>query len=114
MADHCLSKYADELNNYDGQDFDRIRKEIIQKDKELLETSKAASRENVISNAIPPAGNNIGRKSTYTNMGLIFNELNKKKIVLASRVNKTGWISLIGIETLLDDITPSSCSICAC
>ena len=79
MADHCLSKYADELNNYDGQDFDRIRKEIIQKDKELLETSKAASRENVISNAIPPAGNNIGRKSTYTNMGLIFNELNKKK-----------------------------------
>ena len=53
MADHCL-RNMNELNNYDGQDFNRIRKEIIQKDKELLETSKAASRENVISNAIPP------------------------------------------------------------
>ncbi len=79
MADRCMELHSEALNDYDGRDFLQIRREIAEKDRELLETSRAAAKASIINNSNPPQGNRIGRKSSYTDMGLIYNELHKKR-----------------------------------
>ena len=83
MADQAFRLNADRLQDYDGEDFDRIRGEIAEKDRELILMSRSVVRNQLIANAHPPTGNGIGRKSSYTNMSLIRNEMSKKK-------NRTG------------------------
>ncbi|MZR29618.1 DUF4011 domain-containing protein [Sneathiella litorea] len=79
MADRVFELHASVLKGYDGQDFDRVRKEISAKDHELIQISRDVIRSELLANANPPVGNNLGRKSTFTNMSLIINEMNKKK-----------------------------------
>lgn len=79
MADYAYEKWGEALQGYDGQDFDRIRAEIQHKDKELITMSKRVIVNELLSNALPPVGNNIGRKSSFSEMSLIYNELHKKK-----------------------------------
>ncbi len=79
MADLAYTEWAPALQGYDGQDFDRIRSEIRSKDREMIELSRAAVVRDLLESAQPPAGNNIGRKSTFTDMSLINNERFKKK-----------------------------------
>lgn len=79
MADLTYKEWGPALQGYDGQDFDRIRAEIRSKDREMIELSRAAVVQELLESAQPPAGNNIGRKSTFTDMSLIYNELYKKK-----------------------------------
>ena len=79
MADLAYKGWAPALQGYDGQDFDRIRGEIRSKDREMIELSRAAVVQELLESARPPAGNNVGRKSTFTEMSLIYNELYKKK-----------------------------------
>lgn len=79
MADLAYKEWGPALQGYDGQDFDRVRGEIRSKDLEMIEQSRAAVVQELLESARPPAGNNIGRKSTFTDMSLIYNELYKKK-----------------------------------
>lgn len=79
MADQAFEIHADQLQGYDGEDFDRIRAEIVEKDRELIQMSRGVVRNQLIAYALPPAGNGIGRKSSYTDMSLIRNEMSKKK-----------------------------------
>ncbi len=79
MADAAHQKHGNALQGYDGQDFDRIRHEIQEKDRELIAMSRRVIANELLTSARPPAGNNIGRKSTFTDMSLIYNELHKKK-----------------------------------
>ncbi len=79
MADLAYQEWGAALQGYDGPDFDRIRGEIRSKDRELIELSRAVVVQELLENAHPPAGNNIGRKSSFTDMSLIYNELYKKK-----------------------------------
>ena len=79
MADAAYARHGDALQGYDGQEFDRIRAEVAQKDRELIEMSKRVIVNQLLADAQPPAGNNIGRKSEFTDMSLIYNELHKKK-----------------------------------
>lgn len=79
MADLAYKEWGLALQGYDGQDFDRIRGEIRSKDREMIELSRAAVVQELLESARPPAGNNVGRKSTFTDMSLIYNELYKKK-----------------------------------
>ncbi|HPG22891.1 MAG TPA: DUF4011 domain-containing protein, partial [Amaricoccus sp.] len=79
MADLAYKEWGPALQGYDGQDFDRIRGEIRSKDREMIELSRVAVVQELLESARPPAGNNVGRKSTFTDMSLIYNELYKKK-----------------------------------
>ena len=79
MADCAYQEWGATLQGYDGQDFDRLRREIRSKDSEMIELSRSAVVQKLLESAQPPAGNNIGRKSAFTEMSLIYNELYKKK-----------------------------------
>lgn len=79
MADRAYQIHGEALQGYDGEEFDRIRAEIIEKDRELIRMSREVVRNGLIANAKPPAGNGIGRKSTYTDMSLLRNEMGKKR-----------------------------------
>jgi very-short-patch-repair endonuclease len=79
MADHAFDIHGNALQGYDGEDFDRIRAEIVEKDRELIAMSRDVVKNQLIANANPPAGNGIGRKSTFTDMSLIRNEMGKKR-----------------------------------
>jgi len=79
IVDCAYDKHSSALQGYDGQEFDRIRKEIADKDRQLIQLSRKVIRNQLLTKAKPPAGNSIGKKSTYTNMSLIINEMNKKR-----------------------------------
>ena len=79
MVDRAYSIHAEALRGYDGQDFSRIREEIAQKDRDIIRISQRVIRSVLLNKADPPAGINFGKKSNYTNMGLIINEMSKKQ-----------------------------------
>ena len=79
MADAAYDRFPESLLGYDGQDFDQIRAEIAQTDRELVQMSRRVIVDKLLTEARPPSGNNIGRKSDFTDLSLIYNELHKKK-----------------------------------
>ncbi|WP_207099674.1 DUF4011 domain-containing protein [Paracoccus shandongensis] len=85
MADRALEIHETRMAGYDGEDFDRIRAEIVAKDRELIRISREVVRSRLVAEADPPSGNNIGRKSDFTDMSLIHHELSKKKRRLGAR-----------------------------
>jgi transcription elongation GreA/GreB family factor len=85
MVDKAFTIHGGALQDYDGQDFDRIRGEIVERDRELIQMSRKVIRQGLLRNARPPQGNGIGRKSTYTEMSLIINEMNKRRNRLGIR-----------------------------
>jgi len=79
MVDRAYQIHGDALQGYDGEAYDRIRAEIVEKDRELIVMSRDVVRSHLIANAKPPAGSGIGKKSTYTDMSLIRNEMGKRR-----------------------------------
>ncbi|MXX90812.1 MAG: DUF4011 domain-containing protein [Boseongicola sp. SB0677_bin_26] len=79
MADAAYDRFSEPLLGYDGQDLDQIRAEIAQTDRDLVQMSRRVIVDKLLADARPPSGNNIGRKSEFTDMSLIHNELHKKK-----------------------------------
>lgn len=79
MADDAVSQHRGALEGYSGEDYNRIRATIAQRDRELVTLSQDVIRNTLLNSARPPVGNGIGRKSTFTDMALINNELAKKK-----------------------------------
>ncbi|MEW2912300.1 DUF4011 domain-containing protein [Leisingera sp. JC11] len=79
MADRAFEIDADRLQGYDGEDFDRIRAEIAEKDRELIAMSRGVVRNQLIADARPPGGTNVGLKSKFSDMSLIRNEMGKKR-----------------------------------
>ncbi len=79
IADRAYEMHADALSGYTGDDYAAIRSEIARKDRDLIQMSRKVVRQGLMSAVRPPRGNGIGRKSSYTEMALIENELAKKK-----------------------------------
>ena len=79
MADKALANHDEILSEFDGQDLDRIRQEIIKTDREIVNLSRTMVSLKIIEKSDPPQGNGFGPKSTFTDLKLIFNELHKKK-----------------------------------
>lgn len=79
MADAAYARHGEALQGYDGQEFAQIRSEIAQKDRELIDMSKRVIVNQLLADAKPSPGINIGRKSEFTDMSLIYNELHKRK-----------------------------------
>jgi len=79
MVDRVYHIHRETFFGYHGQDFTRIREEIAQRDRELIEISRRVIENELLGNANPPSGISFGRKSDYTDMGLIVHEMNKKQ-----------------------------------
>ncbi len=79
MADRAYEIHDASLQGIDGEEFDRIRAEFVEKDRLLVRMSREVVRNYLVSSANPPMGNGIGRKSTFTDMSLIRNEMGKKR-----------------------------------
>ncbi|MCT4657214.1 MAG: DUF4011 domain-containing protein [Cohaesibacter sp.] len=79
LTKSVYSTYGNVLANYDGSRLNDLRKRIATIDKELIRLSKAHLRSKIFSSSYPPAGVGSGRKSTWTELSLIYNEINKSR-----------------------------------
>lgn len=85
MAKAVYADAGSELTRYRGAKLDELRASLAQQDKEIIELSRRQLRTKVHSSARPPGGNGIGRKSSWTEMALIENELSKKQSFISVR-----------------------------
>ena len=67
------------LNKYRGSRLNELRADLAALDKEIIQLSRQELRGKVKASAKPPSGNGIGKKSTWTEMALIENEISKKQ-----------------------------------
>lgn len=79
LAKSVYSKYGSILSKYTGQKLDELRAKLADKDRELIKLSRQQLRARVKNSARPPRGNGVGKKSSWTNMSLIENEVSKKQ-----------------------------------
>ncbi len=73
------------LSEYNGDRLDDLRRRLASTDKQLIRMARNHLRKRVHSAANPPRGNRVGPKSTWSEMSLIDNEINKKKRFVALR-----------------------------
>lgn len=79
MAKAVYSKFGNKLTKFRGTELDKLRATLAQKDKEIIALSRRQLRARVKAAARPSRGNGVGRKSTWTGMALIENEISKKQ-----------------------------------
>ena len=74
-----------ELSKYRGSKLDELRAALAEKDRDIIRLSRRQLRTKVFASAQPPHGNGLGRKSTWTELALIENEINKKQRFISVR-----------------------------
>lgn len=79
MAIRAYEMHGDVLTRYSGAKLDERRSELARLDREIIRLSRQNLRAKAQMAAQPPAGNGMGRKSTWTDMALIENEVSKKQ-----------------------------------
>lgn len=79
MAIRAYEMHGAVLSRYPGAKLDERRSELASLDREIIQFSRQNLRAKAHGAAHPPAGNGIGKKSTWTNMALIENEASKKQ-----------------------------------
>lgn len=72
-------EYGATLGRYTGEKLDALRKSLAMLDKQIIGASRKYLRAKLIHEARPPAGNGRGRKSTWTELALLNNEINKQR-----------------------------------
>ncbi|MGD0421085.1 MAG: DUF4011 domain-containing protein [Xanthobacteraceae bacterium] len=85
LAKAVYATHGKRLTKYSGAKLDELRAALAKKDKEIIEQSRRQLRAKVKASARPPRGNGIGKKSTWTNMALIENEISKKQKYISIR-----------------------------
>lgn len=79
LAKAMYGELGSKLTKYRGAKLDELRKALAEKDREILQLSRQQLRAKIKASARPPMGNGMGRKSTWTDMALIENEISKKQ-----------------------------------
>ena len=80
------------IQEYSGQKLNALRKRFAELDKNVVESSRQYLRNKLIEKANPPQGNGKGKKSTWTESALLFNEIEKKRrhIPLRDLIRRAG------------------------
>lgn len=86
----CLTKriYSDHnriLSKYSGRKLDECRAAVAQYDREIIKLSREVLKAKLRYSSKPPEGVSQGRKSEFTEMSLIKNELGKKRGFISVR-----------------------------
>lgn len=74
-----FAAHGSALARYSGSRLDDLRTALAQQDKKLLQLSRQQLRWKLYAGAKPPYGNGTGKKSTWTELALINNEINKQQ-----------------------------------
>lgn len=75
---HVSSQHGQMLARFRGATLDELRGRIADLDLEIIGLARDHARCEILNRANPPVGNGQGRRSTWTEMSLIDNEVNKK------------------------------------
>lgn len=85
LAKRVFAKYGQKFSRYSGRKLDDLRAELARLDKELIELSRQQLAWKVYVHSNPPAGNGVGKKSSWTEMALIDNEIAKQQRFISVR-----------------------------
>lgn len=85
LAKSVYATYGASLSKYSGRRLNELRAQLAAQDKKLIELGRKQLRAKVYADAKPPRGNGQGRKSTWTEMALIENEISKQKRFISLR-----------------------------
>ena len=85
MAKAVYTDADSELTKFRGSKLDELRKSLAEQDREIIRLSRKQLRTKGCAAARPPQGNGMGRKSTWTEMALIDNEISKKQRFISVR-----------------------------
>ena len=99
LADAVYECHGPTLRGYSGEELNVIRKDIGKKDREVIDLTREVIRAKVTAAALPLEGNGLGRKSDYTEMALIRNELGKlRRRVPIRELTRRSWRSLMALK----------------
>ena len=79
LAKEVYKTRGSTLGRYRGEQLDDLRAKFAALDREIIQKSRDHIRTKAFQSANPPHGNGLGRKSTWTEMALIENEISKKQ-----------------------------------
>lgn len=85
LSRRVFQEFGPVLSEYNGDRLDDLRRRLASTDKQLIQMARNHLRGRIHRAANPPSGNRVGRKSTWSEMSLIDNEINKKKQFVAIR-----------------------------
>ena len=85
MARSVHSSLGGQLFKYDGRRLDELRKKLADLDREIIQLSRKQLRAKLFAAARPPKGNGVGRKSEWTELSLIENEISKQQRFISVR-----------------------------
>jgi superfamily I DNA and/or RNA helicase len=85
LAKAVYASAGSELSRYRGSKLDELRAALAERDREIIHLSRKQLRTKVFASAQPPQGNGLGRKSTWTELALIENEISKKQRFISVR-----------------------------
>ena len=78
QAKLIYKKHGVVISTFSGERLDKLRHNLADTDRKLLKLSRKKLGKTIYNSAGPPSGNGIGKKSTWTEMALVRNEINKK------------------------------------
>jgi very-short-patch-repair endonuclease len=85
LAKSVFTGLGKNLTKFRGAKLDEFRSELAELDREIIRLSRKRLRAQLKSTANPPAGNGVGKKSSWTQMALLDNEVSKKQRFLPVR-----------------------------
>jgi hypothetical protein len=85
LARRVFEQYGSNLLKFSGNRLNELRDRVAKTDKEIISSSRDLLRSIIQTNANPPRGIGVGRKSSYTDMALIENETSKKQRFISVR-----------------------------
>jgi very-short-patch-repair endonuclease len=85
LAREAYTKYGKDLSLYPGTRLNDLRSALARQDREIIKLTQRQLRAKIYARSKPPAGNGVGRKSTWTQMALVGNEINKQQRFISVR-----------------------------
>ncbi len=85
MAMKVYERHGEVLNTYSGARLDALRADLAALDRDIIDLTRRHLRTQLVKAARPPAGRSTGRKSEWTEMALIRNEMSKQQQYVAVR-----------------------------
>jgi hypothetical protein len=79
MAREIYSVYGETLTSYNGSKLNVLRKQLREVDRKVIELSRQRLQSELFYKACPPHGIGAGRKSEFTELALLKNEISKKQ-----------------------------------
>jgi very-short-patch-repair endonuclease len=85
LARAVYAEHGSKLSRYPGSRLDDLRAALAKQDREIIKLARQQLRWKVHADAKPSFGNGTGKKSTWTQMALIDNEINKQQRFISVR-----------------------------